>query len=80
MVKGPLTHHWHPATPVSGFDLRVLREVKYGRSPENNLGCYSVSLGVFPGQISTQNISQCNINELSTLCATGKKYGFMYET
>lgn len=77
IVKGPLACHWHPATSLSGFDLRVLREVKYGRFPENNLGWYSVSLCVIPVQNSTQNIFQCNINELSDLCATGKKYGFV---
>lgn len=58
------------------FDLSILREAKYGRSPENNLAWYSASLGVFPIQISTQNISQCNINELGDLCATGKKIEF----
>lgn len=57
---------------ICHFDLSVLREAKYGRSPENNLGWYSVSLGAFFIQISTQNISQCNINELSDLCAAVK--------
>lgn len=71
-VIGLLTCHWCPATPLSAFDLRVLREIKYGRSPAEKLGWYSVSLGVFPVQISTQTSSQCNINELSDLCATGK--------
>lgn len=79
IVKGPFTLPWRPATPLSGFDLRVLREVKSGRSPENNLGWYSVSLGVIPVQICTQHISQCNVNELSDLCATGKKIWFYVE-
>lgn len=67
IVVGHLTCPWCPATPLSGFGLRVFREINWVRSPENNLGWYSVSLGVFLVQISTQNTSQCNINKLSDL-------------